>query len=133
VDRLTRTRYGGFSILGAFMAEPVSTFAALTATLLKIALASLPGAAGAAVSLKFLGDSLSASQKFVSFLIGFACAIYIAPALIDFFSIGGDRVHSGVEFLVGLFALATCREVFTEINSADLIGALKRRYLGSDK
>lgn len=115
------------------MAEPVSTLAAITASLLKFALASLPGAAGAAVSLKFLGKDLSTSQKFLSFLIGFACAVYIAPALIDFFTISGERVHSGVEFLVGLFALAICREVFTEINSADLIGALKRRYLGGDK
>jgi hypothetical protein len=112
------------------MAEPVTTLAAILASLIKAALACLPGAAGAAVSLKFLGDSLTLSQKLISFLIGFACAIFIGPALIEFFNISGDRVHSGVEFLVGLFALATCRELFTEINSADIIGALKRRYLG---
>lgn len=107
--------------------------AALIATIIKSALTFLPGAAGAAVSLKFLGDGLSFSQKIISFAVGFACAVFIAPALIDLFSIGGERVHSGVEFLVGLFALATCRELFTEINSADIIGALKRRYLGGNK
>ncbi|WP_025918220.1 hypothetical protein [Herminiimonas sp. CN] len=115
------------------MAEPISTAAALFSAIIKAALAYLPGAAGAAVSLRFLGEDLSFSQKIISFAIGFACAVYIAPALIDLFSIGGQRVHSGVEFLVGLFALATCRELFAEINSADLIGALKRRYLGGDK
>lgn len=115
------------------MAEPVSTFGAIVTAIIKYALAFLPGAAGAAVSLKFLGNGLSVSQKLVSFLTGFACAIFIAPALIEFFEIGGSRVHSGVEFLVGLFALATCRELFTEINSADIIGALKRRYLGAGK
>lgn len=112
------------------MAEPISTVAALMAAIIKSTVTFLPGAAGAAVSLKFLGDGLSFSQKLISFAIGFACAVYIAPALIEFFSIRGERVHSGVEFLVGLFALATCRELFTEINSADIIGALKRRYLG---
>ena len=112
------------------MAEPVSTAAALGAALIKSALTYLPGAAGAAVSLKFLGEGLSRSQKLISFAVGFACAVYIAPALIEFFSIGGANVHAGVEFLVGLFALATCRELFTEINSADIIGALKRRYFG---
>lgn len=112
------------------MAEPVTTSAAIIATLTKAAVACLPGAAGAAVSLKFLGDNLTLSQKLISFMIGFACAIFVGPALIEFFQITGDRVHSGVEFLVGLFALATCRELFTEINNADIIGGLKRRYLG---
>jgi hypothetical protein len=112
------------------MAEPVSTGAALVGAIAKSVVAYLPGAAGAAVSLKFLGDGLTISQKLVSFAVGFACAVFIAPALVDFFHIGGERVHSGVQFLVGLFALATCRELFSEINSADLIGALKRRFLG---
>ncbi|MET3135459.1 hypothetical protein AAKU55_005769 [Oxalobacteraceae bacterium GrIS 1.11] len=115
------------------MAEPVSTAAALGAAIIKSALSCLPGAAGAAVSLKFLGDGLSFSQKLISFSVGFACAVYIAPALIEFFNIGGERVHSGLEFLVGLFALATCRELFAEINSADIIGALRRRYFGGDQ
>jgi hypothetical protein len=112
------------------MAEPVTTLTAILAAIAKAALACLPGAAGAAVSLKFLGDSLTVSQKLISFMVGFACAVFIGPALIEFFHITGDRVHSGVEFLVGLFALATCRELFTEINNADIIGTLKRRYLG---
>lgn len=112
------------------MAEPVTTISALVASLLKLALACLPAAAGAAVSLKFLGEGLSRSQKLVSFLVGFACAVFIAPAVIDYFNITGPRVHSGIEFLVGLFALATCRELFTEINNADIIGAIKRKYFG---
>lgn len=112
------------------MAEPVATLSAIVAALLKAAISYLPGAAGAAVSLKFLGADLNKSQKLVSFAVGFACAIYVAPALIEYFHIGGDRVHSGIEFLVGLFALATCRELFTEINDADIIGTIKRRYFG---
>ncbi|MET3135600.1 hypothetical protein AAKU55_005912 [Oxalobacteraceae bacterium GrIS 1.11] len=84
--------------MGVCMAEPVSTAAALGAAILKSALSCLPGAAGAAVSLKFLGDGLSFSQKLISFSVGFACAVYIAPALIELFNIGGERVHSGLEF-----------------------------------
>ncbi|MEC5161842.1 hypothetical protein ACFDR9_004821 [Janthinobacterium sp. CG_23.3] len=115
------------------MAEPVSTIAALGAALIAPALAYLPGAVGAAVSLKFLGDGPSRSQKLISFAAGVACAVYVAPALIEFFSIGGAQVQAGVEFLVGLFALAIGRQLFIEINSADLIGALKRRYFGDRK
>lgn len=112
------------------MAEPVATLAAIFTALAKAAFGYLPGAAGAAVSMKFLGADLNRSQKLISFAAGFACAIYVAPAIIEFFNIGGPRVHSGIEFLVGLFALATCRELFTEINNADIIGTIKRRYFG---
>lgn len=115
------------------MAEPATTLTAIFAAVGKAAISYLPGAAGAAVSLKFLGGELSRSQKVVSFAVGFACAVYVAPALIELFSINGPRVHSGIEFLVGLFGLATARELFTEINEADIIGALKRKYLGGDK
>jgi hypothetical protein len=115
------------------MAEPATTITAIFAALVKAAISYLPGAAGAAVSLKFLGGELSRSQKLMSFAVGFACAVYVAPALIEMFSIEGSRVHSGIEFLVGLFGLATARELMTEINDADIIGTLKRRYFGGDK
>lgn len=115
------------------MAEPVATLAAILSALAKAAISYLPGAAGAAVSLKFLGGELSRSQKLISFAAGFACAVYVAPAVIDMFSIEGARVHSGIEFLTGLFSMAICRELFTEINDADIIGAIKRRYLGGGK
>lgn len=115
------------------MAEPVSIVASIFTALGKWALTLLPGAAGAAVSLKFLGDGLTTSQKIVSFVAGFACAVFVAPAIIEFCGIAGARVHSGIEFLVGLFALAVVRELFTEINSADIIGALKRKYFGGEK
>ncbi len=115
------------------MAEPVATLAAIFSALAKAAISYLPGAAGAAVSLKFLGGELSRSQKLISFAAGFACAVYVAPAVIEFFSIEGNRVHAGIEFLTGLFSMAICRELFTEINEADIIGTIKRRYLGGDK
>ncbi|AMP13688.1 hypothetical protein CPter291_1414 [Collimonas pratensis] len=98
--------------------------------ILKYLLPLLPGAVGSAVALKFLGDGLNWWQKLSSFVAGLACAVYIAPILIEWFVITGSRTHSGIEFLVGLFALATARELFKEINEADIIGALKRRFLG---
>lgn len=112
------------------MTEPITTATALLATLAKTAIEYLPGAAGAALSLKFLGGELGFSQKLTSFAVGFTCAVYVVPAAIDLFGIQGERIHAGIQFLVGLFALATCRELFVEINNADLIGSLKRRFLG---
>lgn len=113
------------------MAEPTSTLVAMWLALVKCVVPLLPGAVGSAVALKFLGDGLNWWQKLSSFSAGLACAVYIAPVLIEWFAITGSRTHSGIEFLVGLFALAVAREVFKEINEADFIGALKRRYLGA--
>ncbi|MFJ2989941.1 holin [Collimonas sp. NPDC087041] len=112
------------------MPEPTSFAAGTWLAVTKFLLPLLPGAVGSAVALKFLGEGLSWWQKLSSFAAGLACAIYIAPVLIEWFAITGSRTHSGIEFLVGLFALATARELFKEINEADIIGALKRRYLG---
>ncbi|MGB7195436.1 MAG: holin [Collimonas pratensis] len=112
------------------MPEPTSVLAAFWLAITKYVLPLLPGAMGSAVALKFLGDGLNWWQKLSSFAAGLTCAIYIAPAVIEWFSITGSRSHSGIEFLVGLFGLATCRELFKEINEADLIGAFKQRFLG---
>jgi len=115
------------------MTEPVSTAVALLGAIGKFLITQLPGAAGAALSLKFLGAGLTLGQKVTSFVAGWAFAAYVAPALIELCKIQGEHVHAGIQFLVGLFALAVCRELFVEINNADLIGALKRRFLGGDK
>lgn len=112
------------------MPEPTSIFAAFWLAVTKYLLPLLPGAMGSAVALKFLGDGLNWWQKLSSFVAGLMCAIYIAPVMIEWFAITGSRSHSGIEFLVGLFALATCRELFKEINDADLIGSFKQRFLG---
>jgi hypothetical protein len=114
------------------MTEPISTTAALVAAGMKSAMVYLPGAAGAAISLKFLGHELGFWQRVTAFSIGLTCAAFVAPAAIEYLDIKGDRVHAGIQFLVGLFALAVCRELFVEINSADLIGSIKRRIFGSN-
>ncbi|MGV7210508.1 holin [Oxalobacteraceae bacterium A2-2] len=109
------------------MSEPVTVTAAAVAAAFR---EYLPGAMGAALALKFLGPALTVRQRITSFAAGLVCAAYLAPAVIEFFHIEGNRVHAGIQFLFGLFAMATARELFVEINNADLIGALKRRFLG---
>lgn len=100
-------------------------------SLFKYVLPLLPGAMGAVVALKFLGDGLNWWQKLSSFSAGLLCAVYVAPVVIDWFDISGVRITAGIEFLVGLFSLAIVREIFNEINNADIIDAIKRRYLGA--
>ncbi len=108
------------------MPETTPVFSAL----LKHVLPLLPGAMGAAVALKFLGDGLNWWQKITSFHAGLICAVYVAPIVIDWLDISGVRISAGIEFLVGLFSLAISREMFNEINNADIINAIKRKYLG---
>lgn len=92
-----------------------------------------PGIVGAALALKFLGNEITRLQRFTSFIGGMACVVYIAPAVYEVFNITGFKTQNLIAFLTGLFGLAVCRELFKEINEADLIGTFKRLYLGAGK
>lgn len=96
----------------------------------KYMLPMLPGAVGATLALKFLGEGLSLGQRVTTFAAGMACVVYVAPAIHEAFNVTGFKMQNLIVFLVGLFGLAVCRELFREINEADIIGTLKRHYLG---
>jgi hypothetical protein len=115
------------------MTEILAVIAFVWALVLKHVIPLLPGAVGATIALKFLGEGLSLSQRITAFFTGMVCVIYVAPALIAMFEIDNPQTRDLVVFLTGLFGLAVTREVFKEINDADLIGALKRHYLGGRK
>ncbi|PRH31911.1 holin [Burkholderia multivorans] len=108
------------------MAEPTSSTAALGAILWKL----LPGAIGSLIALGFIGEGLTRKQKAVSFLSGAAVAYYAGPLIVSCFAINDSGAQQDIGFLVGLFGLAITKELFKEINTADIIGALKRRFLG---
>ncbi|HDR9288088.1 TPA: holin [Burkholderia multivorans] len=108
------------------MAEPTTSTAAVGALLWKL----LPGAIGSLIALGFIGEGLTRKQKVVSFLSGAAVAYYVGPLVIWIAHITDDSQKLGTGFLVGLFGLAITKELFKEINTADLIGAIKRRFFG---
>lgn len=109
------------------MAEPTtSALAAAGALLTKI----VPGAIGSMFALKFIGDGLTKRQKIASFAAGVAVAYYGGPFVIWLFSIPVGGPQQAIGFFVGLFGLAITKELFKEINNADFLGALKRRFLG---
>lgn len=92
----------------------------------------LPGLMGAAVSMNFVGAGLPLLHRFISLGIGTTCASYLAPGLTAWFDLQGAAVHSALQFLVGLFALAIVREVFRELD-AGLVKRLRERFLGEEK
>ncbi|KVF08995.1 holin [Burkholderia vietnamiensis] len=109
------------------MAEPTTgAAAAVGVVLIKL----IPGAIGSLIALSFIGDGLTRKQKAVSFLSGAAVAYYGGPLAVTWFSINDGGAQQAIGFLVGLFGLAITKELFKEINTADIIGALKRRFLG---
>lgn len=110
------------------MIDQPGFWSAVGALLTKYILPLFPGAVGSALALKFLGEGINAWQKVTSFCVGLASAVYVGPLLIEWFSIAGAKTQSGLEFLIGLFALAVCRELFKEINEADIIGSFKRKF-----
>ncbi|KUZ35284.1 hypothetical protein [Burkholderia territorii] len=109
------------------MAEPTtSVVAAAGALLIKI----IPGAIGSLIALRFIGDGLTGRQKAVSFVAGAAVSYFIGPAIVTWFAITDGGAQQAIGFLVGLFGLAIAKELFKEINDADFLGALKRRFFG---
>ncbi|MBU9660885.1 holin [Burkholderia multivorans] len=108
------------------MAEPTTSTVAVGALLWKL----LPGAIGSMIALGFIGEGLTRKQKIVSFLSGVAVAHYGGPLIVACFTITDSGKQQAIGFLVGLFGLAITKELFKEINAADIIGALKRRFLG---
>jgi hypothetical protein len=87
---------------------------------------------GAVVSLNFLGKGLSIYHKISSVLVGVACAVYVAPAVIAWCGVSGKDLHASLQFLIGLFALAIGREIFREIENG-LITKIRNKFLGGDQ
>ncbi|VVE82582.1 holin [Pandoraea sputorum] len=109
------------------MAEPTSgAVAAAVAVVVKV----LPGAIGSLIALRFIGEGLTRKQKAMSFAAGAAMSYYLSPLVVMYFAITDAGAQQAFGFLMGLFGLALAKEVFKEINDADLIGALKRRLSG---
>ena len=65
----------------------------------------LPGAVGAALSLRFIPGSKW--QKLTAFLLGFACAGYLGGWLIEYLEVRPDSLTArGISFAIGLFGFA---------------------------
>lgn len=65
----------------------------------------IPGAVGAAFSLRFIQGSRG--QKLTAFLLGFACAGYIGGWLIEYLAVKPDSLTArGISFAIGLFGFA---------------------------
>lgn len=91
----------------------------------------LPGLMGAAVSINFVGAGMPLLHRLISVGIGTTCASYLAPGMVAWFDLQGGAVHSALQFLVGLFALAIVREMFRELD-AGLLSKLRERFLGGE-
>ena len=92
----------------------------------------IPAFMGAIVSLNFVGRGLSLCHKLSSVTVGVICAVYVAPAVIAWFGIEGEKLYASLQFLIGLFALAIGREIFREIQNG-LITKIRDKLLGGDQ
>ncbi len=84
------------------------------------------------MSLQFLGRHLSWGHKLSSIGVGVVCAAYVSPVLVDWLGVQGKELHSSLEFLIALFALAIGREIFREIENG-LLQKLRDRFIGGGK
>ena len=97
-----------------------------------ILLPLIPSFAGSLVSLQFVGRELSIYHKVSSVCGGVACAVYVAPMVIQWFGVDRKELHASLQFLIGLFALAIGREIFRELENG-LIQKIRAKLLGETK
>ena len=97
-----------------------------------VVLPIIPSLLGAVVSLQFLGRHLSWGHKLSSIGVGVVCAAYVSPVLVDWLGVQGKELHSSLEFLIALFALAIGREIFREIENG-LLQKIRDRFIGGGK
>lgn len=90
----------------------------------------IPGAAGSLLALLFMNKGMARIEKVTGFFGGLACAYFIAPALVEYFQIEGHQTQSAISFLIGVFGLATARELAKEIQELRLLQSLRDRFIG---
>lgn len=105
------------------MAEPTSAAGAA----FKMLEALLPGAIGAAVSLRFIPGNLW--QKTSSYFSGLACAYYLGNGLISYLAVpAGSLMAEFIKFTAGLFGLAIVSHGMQQI--PEFLAAVRRRVFG---
>lgn len=86
----------------------------------------LPGAVGAAISLKFMPGSWW--NKALSFLGGVACSYYIGNGLIEYLNVTGKFSATAMLFTIGIFGLSIVNQIQQQL--PEFMYALKRKWIG---
>ena len=108
------------------MSDPI-TPAGLLAAFIKLLLAALPSAIGAALSLHFNTGALTFRARAVAFAGSFGTAWYVGEAIGQHYALTGPLLD-GAKLLLGLFGLNLIASINAEIPT--LIAAARRRILG---
>jgi len=87
------------------------------------------GAVGALISLRFF-DGLATSERWFTFVSGWALASYLAGPLTAFFELTHSTMETGISMLVGLFGMSLVAAVIKTIRETDWAGIVKRKTGG---
>jgi len=85
------------------------------------------GFIGAVLSLKFLPRIETWFAKVTTVLTGWACAIYLAPALSEAMDFK-ERTEYGITFLIGILGVSLMAALVTIVTSGDLWNAIKSKF-----
>jgi hypothetical protein len=110
------------------MTEPTSATAGLMAAIIKTAPEWVPAVFGAAISLRFLGNTINVWQRWAAFAGGAVTAFYVGQGAAEYMHITTPKVASLMIFVSGVAGMAVMQALFTEIPAA--ITALRRKWIG---
>lgn len=112
------------------MSEP-TTSAAFIAAIFKFFVSTLPAAIGSFVSLRFMPDSLSKKERFLSLFSGYFLGSYFGRGLVEYLGIQSGHIEDAVIFGVALFGLSFVSHAMLEMQP--FLHALRKRFVGSSK
>lgn len=108
------------------MTEPISSIA--TVTIFKLGVDIVPASLGALVSMQFLPQGLTKTQK--AFALGSAWAVgtYFGRGIAAYLNITNPHISDAILFGVSLFGLAFAGTVMQELKP--IINAMRKRWIG---
>lgn len=97
-----------------------------TSTAIRVIEAVLPGAIGAAISLRFMEGQWW--NKMLSFASGVAFSYYIGNGMIEYLGIVGKFTSTAILFTIGVFGLSIVNQLQQQI--PDALRAARKRWIG---
>lgn len=83
------------------------------------------GIAGSIVSLRFLPAGTSRANRLFAFAGGVLCVLYVAPAILDVFSVESARIGALIQFVTGLLGMASAGDFSAAVSQLELAGIAK--------
>ncbi len=84
-----------------------------------------PGVIGAIIALRWVPAGSSWADRLTSFAGGCGCAVWAAPALVEWTDIGSARIEAAIGFTTGLLGMVIIGEIVSTLRALQLAETIR--------